>query len=594
MGVSKAQTPISITIGNSAGPGSWFYGPIMRSSSNANTLNYSRHAYIYTAAELGIPSGARIIKLEWLKKDGGTIVVPNTFNVFLTNTNATSFPTTAQWSTLVNGATQTYANSSFPVTIGNNAYLSAPFNIPGSDSFTYSGSNLQILTDWFKGGLQTGNGINFYSYSTGSAGKAIGIASASPITGSLPALQTATYGNQRPTIRITYVPVPPCSGVPSTGMAISSASSVCANVPFTLSIQNTIAGGGVSFVWQRADDLAFTTNVANVGASATLTTSITSSKYYRCIASCSGSGLSDTSNPVFVPMSQHYECYCNTSTAISAADEEIFNFKFGSLDNSSNCTTTAPGPGSSAQLYSNYQGLTPPNVEKLSEVPFSIEVGTCLNFYPNRSGIFIDYNQNGVYEASEQVYSTPAPISGPHVESGILTIPSTALTGLTGLRVITIEQSAPVNDPCVSYSWGETEDYLINITPTTICSGPPTPGNTISNLTSICPGKNVVLSVQFLTIGQGVSYQWYDGNGPIAGATASTYNSYAFSTPTTFYCAVTCNTTSSVTNSTPVNIGINGFVDCYCPSEAGNDADEDIFSFTFNGNIYATDCNTAA
>ena len=138
----------------------------------------------------------------------------------------------------------------------------------------------------------------------------------------------------------------------------------------------------------------------------TLSLRQTSAQYFRCIATCSGSGLSYTSNPVYVPMSLHYECYCNTSSAISSADEEIFNFKFGSLDNSSNCSTTAPGPGSSAQLYSNYKGLTPPNVELLSNVPFSIEVGTCLNFYPNRSGIFIDYNHNGTFESTEQVYSS--------------------------------------------------------------------------------------------------------------------------------------------------------------------------------------------
>lgn len=586
----NAQTPVTVLYGATAGTGNWFYGPIFRNTTNAGVLNYSRHAYIYTAAELNIPSGAKIVKLEWLKKDGGTIVAPNTFNVWLTNTTATTLPTTSAWSALVTGATQTYTNTSFPVTIGNNTYLEAPFNIAGADSFTYTGGSLQILTDWAKAGVQTGAGINFYVQPA--AGKAIGISSQTPPVGST-VLQTATYGGQRPTMRLTYVPVPACSGIPNTGIAISSTSSACTGVPFTLTIQNTVAGTGVSYLWQRSSDSVFT-SPDSVGNSASLSISESSSSYYRCIATCAGSGLSYTCPFVYVPMAPHYNCYC-ASNALTPADEDIFNVTFGSLNNSSNCSTTAAGPGSAPQLYSNYQYITPPNVEKLSTVPLSIQIGTCLNLYPNRTVVFIDYNHNSVFESSELVYSTPNAIGGPHIETTSVTIPATALTGLTGMRVITAEP--PINlatIACTPYSFGETEDYLVNITPTTTCTTP-NPGLTISDFASVCAGKTVNLSIQNLTTGLGVTYQWYNSAGPIPGATSFSHTTSPINAPETFYCAVTCSYPGGGTsNSSALTITMNSFIDCYCPSMAGNDADMDIFHFTFNGVTFGNDCNTAA
>ncbi|HOZ52974.1 MAG TPA: GEVED domain-containing protein, partial [Chitinophagaceae bacterium] len=304
-----------------------------------------------------------------------------------------------------------------------------------------------------------------------------------------------------------------------------------------------------------------------------------------------------------LPMSPLYGCLC-TSSAVSPADEDIFNFKFGSLNNSSNCSTTAPGAGSVAQLYSNYQGLTPPNVEKGSNVFYSIQVGTCGNSLPNRSAIFIDYNQNGSFgDAGEMVYSSASPTSGAHTEYGTVLIPLTAATGITALRVITSEQSNPILSTfsCQAYSWGETEDYLINITPATTCAGAPNPGATLSSETTICSGENVFLSLQNTVTGSGISYQWFNGSGPISGATNLFYNSPNLNTNTSFYCAVTCSNSGLTTNSTPVNILMNtNFTECYCVSQAGSDADDDIYEVIFNGAVSnplysnASGCNNVA
>ncbi|HNF72047.1 MAG TPA: hypothetical protein PLP34_06525, partial [Chitinophagaceae bacterium] len=111
----NAQTPQTVVIGNTAGTNSYFYGPIVRASSGS-VLNYSRHAYLYTAAELNIPSGAKIIKLEWLKNNTFTVTGNNTFNMWLGNTTATTLPTNSAWGTLLQGMTQVYSSTTFSVT----------------------------------------------------------------------------------------------------------------------------------------------------------------------------------------------------------------------------------------------------------------------------------------------------------------------------------------------------------------------------------------------------------------------------------------------------------------------------------------------
>ncbi|MFN7013722.1 MAG: beta strand repeat-containing protein, partial [Bacteroidia bacterium] len=90
------------------------------------------------------------------------------------------------------------------------------------------------------------------------------------------------------------------------------------------------------------------------------------------------------------------------------------------------------------------------------------------------------------------------------------------------------------------------------------CVGVPTPGNTIASSNAICLGTSVTLSLQNLTTGSGVTYQWFsspDGvtYSPIAAATNPTYST----TPTAstyFMCEVTCATGPSTAASVPVQV----------------------------------------
>jgi hypothetical protein len=78
--------------------------------------------------------------------------------------------------------------------------------------------------------------------------------------------------------------------------------------------------------------------------------------------------------------------------------------------------------------------------------------------------VFIDYNRNGVFtDAGEQVTSFNVTTSGN--TSRTFTIPSTAALGTTRMRVVA-KYSAYATS-CETFTYGEVEDYTINITAST-------------------------------------------------------------------------------------------------------------------------------
>jgi hypothetical protein len=156
--------------------------------------------------------------------------------------------------------------------------------------------------------------------------------------------------------------------------------------------------------------------------------------------------------------------YC-VSAATSPADEEIWNVTFGSLNNTSTCTTTG-GPGSTLSLYSNYSAtVAAPNIPAGIATPLSINTGSCGGNYGSFLVVYIDYNQDGDFiDVGELAYSSGAFTGSTAgiLKTGTITVPCTALSGETRMRVIYVETgTAPAS--CGTYTWGETEDYTINI-----------------------------------------------------------------------------------------------------------------------------------
>ncbi|WP_303309889.1 M4 family metallopeptidase [Hymenobacter sp. BT730] len=98
----------------------------------------------------------------------------------------------------------------------------------------------------------------------------------------------------------------------------------------------------------------------------------------------------------------------------------------------------------------------------------NFSAGFASTAYTEYWKVYIDYNQNGVFtDAGELV------VSGSSASTGTLaatfTVPATAKSGATRMRVIMSDASATTS--CGTYSYGETEDYTVNITGGTLVAG---------------------------------------------------------------------------------------------------------------------------
>ncbi|MFM7079744.1 MAG: GEVED domain-containing protein, partial [Bacteroidota bacterium] len=329
-----------------------------------------------------------------------------------------------------------------------------------------------------------------------------------------------------------------------------------------------------------------------------MSVSPTTPTYYRAVVTCNGS--SGTSNPVLVTQNNFLNCYC-PSNATSTADEEISNVTLGSLNQSSNCATLAPGPGSILSQYSNYKGFaTVPQLPQGGAVPLSVTMTTCGGAYSNRTSAWIDFNQNGTFDASEQVLTGPV-ATGNNTQTATVLIPANAVTGQTVMRVVNVETTLTVL-ACGTYTWGETEDYLVEVVAGNVCSGTPSPGNTTASLTSACAGTSFNLNIQNVPTSTGISYQWQSSaspTGPWTNLTGATNFSATTTVTTTLYyrCALSCSGSGQTGFSNPVLVTqITGACACatYPNVFASSTFDEEISNVTVGTMNNSSTCATTA
>ena len=151
--------------------------------------------------------------------------------------------------------------------------------------------------------------------------------------------------------------------------------------------------------------------------------------------------------------------YCiPTVTSVGATSDNITNFTFAGINN-----TTGDGPGD----YNAY--LSPSAVVTAgSATPFSITPNPAFG---QQFRVYVDMNQNGVFEATESVFNTTASTTA--TVNGNITIPNTAFNGTTRLRVqCRFSSATAATEACGFSGFGEYEDYTVTISGAT---APPSP-----------------------------------------------------------------------------------------------------------------------
>jgi len=290
----------------------------------------------------------------------------------------------------------------------------------------------------------------------------------------------------------------PCVGQPTAGTATALPNNPCPGIPVTLSLTGTTAASGIAYQWQRASSPTGPWTTAGLTAATTNPSFYLpapgSTTWYRCIVTCTNSGLNDTSNVtgavVVQPYSISSSCWCIPTYATGGGGDNITNVTLGTLSNN---TTAAGNPSPfwvnyiPAQLAST---LAIPNLSVAVPATLTINYGTDPSQY---GAVWIDWNHNGAFDASEYLSpGTNAGANGTHIIT--VTPPPTAVSGPTRMRIRAGDdaQMTP-SQPCgpTNSVWGEAEDYIVNV----LASGPSDPALTgfTAPVGNFCPDSNQTL-----------------------------------------------------------------------------------------------------
>ena len=92
----------------------------------------------------------------------------------------------------------------------------------------------------------------------------------------------------------------------------------------------------------------------------------------------------------------------------------------------------------------------------------NIQFGTCGGNYGGAGEVWIDWDQNQAFDASESIgtWSGTPPTT---LSAFAFTVPATAVNGATRMRVIQQEGGGNPLDPCAGFTWGSAVDFTINI-----------------------------------------------------------------------------------------------------------------------------------
>nr|WP_294934671.1 fibronectin type III domain-containing protein [uncultured Flavobacterium sp.] len=322
---------------------------------------------------------------------------------------------------------------------------SAPTNLAASGttststnlSWTASTDNVGVT------GYDVYRGTTLVTTVTGTTYTATGLTASTAYTFSVKAKDAAgNVSASSNTVNVTTLAPAGDTIAPSapTNLAASGTTSTSTNLSWTASTDNVGVTG--------YDVYRGTTLLTTVTGTTYTATGLTASTAYTFSvkAKDAAGNISASSNTVNVTTSPSGITYCN-SKGNSVVDEFI---DYVALNNMANPTGANAGYGNFTNLVANapYGSNT-----------IYVSTGFTGSAYTEYWAIWIDYNKNGTFESTEKVVAGSSSSSA--TLSGTFTIPTTALAGNTRMRVQMKYGSAPT--ACETFSYGEVEDYTVNI-----------------------------------------------------------------------------------------------------------------------------------
>ena len=263
-------------------------------------------------------------------------------------------------------------------------------------------------------------------------------------------------GGSNWTLTVTWDDPPtPCAGTPTAGTSSPASQNIESGSSTSVTVSGYTSDPGINFQWQESSSSTGPWSDVTGGSGATTdsytTPTISSDTYYRCVVTCTNSGLSANSS-----VAEVLRTFCEPSYSNGGGSDNITNVTIGALNDSP--------PANSAPYYFDRTSVqnAVPNLAIGSTVSLSLSFGTDGNQY---NGVWVDFNNNGVFETSEFFTSNSNAGSSGTVSVSI-SVPGSAVPGISKMRVRGGDDSQPSSNQACGASnstWGQALDYEVNL-----------------------------------------------------------------------------------------------------------------------------------
>lgn len=341
-----------------------------------------------------------------------------------------------------------------------------------------------------------------------------------------------------------------------TSLAASGTTQTTTNLSWTASTDNVAVTG--YDVYQGATLKATVTTTTYAVTGLTPSTAYT----FSVKAKDAAGNASASSNTVNVTTLAGTATYC-ASKGNSVADEYIGRVQLGTINNAS-----TGGTG-----YTDFTSIAT-NLSKGTAYTITVTPTWTGTAYAEGVAVWIDYNGDSDFEdAGELVWSRAASTATP--ASGSFTVPTTALTGATRMRVSLKYDGTPTS--CEAFSYGEVEDYTVNLqTSTADTTAPSAPTSlTASGTTQTTTNLSWTASTDNVAV---TGYDVYQDATLKATVTTTTYAVTGLTAATAYTFSVKAKDAAGniSASSNTVNVTtLSGSVS-YCASQGNSVADEKI------------------
>ncbi|MCH3881374.1 immunoglobulin-like domain-containing protein [Tenacibaculum aquimarinum] len=254
-----------------------------------------------------------------------------------------------------------------------------------------------------------------------------------------------TGGSQNYSLVVTGLTGTPvvCNATVPTGVNATNVSATGATISW-----DALPAATYDVRYRVSGTSTWTTNAVNGSSTVLSGLSATTSYEVQVRSKCDTGNSAYTSSANFTTPEVQLN-YCD-SNGNSVADEYISNVQIGSINNTS---------GAASSGYADYSSVST-NLTKGASATITITPTWTGTLYNEGYGVFIDYNKDGDFsDSGETVWTKTASQTTP--VSGSFTVPTSAITGATRMRVVMQYNAVPSS--CGSYSYGETEDYTVNL-----------------------------------------------------------------------------------------------------------------------------------